>query len=296
MRRLKKITCLAAWMCWTLSCLAHEPGLSSATVKVMTNGIDATLTFAVADIEGVLPMDNDLDGKVSKLEFAYAKTRLAVLATEALLLSLNGSNLTPGEPNLLLDEKNNVDMEIFFACSPAGTLKLRSKLLSSMPAGHRQFVTIESPKARLAERLLSSSSDSLEVALSTSSSNGSTAEPVPTSFFEFFILGIRHILTGYDHLLFLFGLLIVSTRFLDSLKIITCFTIAHSITLAVATFNLIDIPSKLVEPAIAASIVYVGAENLWRGGKAPKGRWLLTFAFGLIHGFGFASVLREMHI
>jgi hydrogenase/urease accessory protein HupE len=287
----------AVLFCLTLPCLAHEPGLSSATFKIMTNGIDATLTFAVADIEGLLPMDNDLDGKISKLEFAYARTRLAILATEALVLSLNGSNLSAAEPNLLLDEKNNVDMEIFFPCAPGGLLKIRSKILTSMPNGHRQFATVENPKSsRLAERLLSASNDSLEVRLSGTDTPGTSSEPVPSSFGEFLVLGIKHILTGYDHLLFLFGLLVVSTRFLDSLKIITCFTIAHSITLAVATFNLVEIPSRVVEPAIAASIVYVGAENLWRGGKAPKGRWILTFAFGLIHGFGFASVLREMGI
>src|SRR3954468_22769562 len=123
----------AVLLCVVTRSFAHEPGLSSASFKVMTNGIDATLTFAVADIEGVLPMDNDLDGKVSKLEFAYAKTRVAFLATEALVLSLNGSNLTAAEPNLLLDEKNNVDMEIFFPCAPSGLLKIKAKILAKMP-------------------------------------------------------------------------------------------------------------------------------------------------------------------
>jgi hypothetical protein len=93
----------------------------------------------------------------------------------------------------------------------------------------------------------------------------------------------------------LFALLIVTKNFGSSVKIITCFTIAHSITLAVATLSLVQISSRIVEPLIAASIVYVGVENLFRGDD-PKGRWLLTFAFGLIHGFGFASVLRELGV
>jgi hydrogenase/urease accessory protein HupE len=109
------------------------------------------------------------------------------------------------------------------------------------------------------------------------------------------MLGIEHILKGYDHLLFLLALLIVARNWLSSLKIITCFTIAHSITLAVATLNLLQMPSQLVEPLIAVSIVYVGVENILRRGD-PQGRWLLTFAFGLVHGFGFASVLREMGV
>jgi hydrogenase/urease accessory protein HupE len=106
---------------------------------------------------------------------------------------------------------------------------------------------------------------------------------------------VKHILTGYDHLLFLFGLLLVAGGFFSSLGIITSFTIAHSITLAVATLQLVQIPSRIVEPLIAASIVFVGIENLLRG-DIPKARRMVPFGFGLIHGFGFASALREAGI
>src|SRR5206468_6423517 len=111
----------------------------------------------------------------------------------------------------------------------------------------------------------------------------------------FLALGVKHILTGYDHLLFLLALLVVTQRFGSSLKIITCFTLAHSTTLAMATFNVVTFPSRIVEPLIAVSIIYVSVENLFRRGE-PAGRWLLTFGFGLIHGLGFASVLREMGV
>jgi len=75
--------------------------------------------------------------------------------------------------------------------------------------------------------------------------------------------------------------------------IITSFTLAHSLTLGLAAFDVISLPSRWVEAAIAGSIVYVGIENLICRDE-PKGRWVLTFVFGLIHGFGFASVLREI--
>ena len=75
--------------------------------------------------------------------------------------------------------------------------------------------------------------------------------------------------------------------------IITCFTLAHSITLALAALDLVTISGRLVEPLIAASIVFVGLENLLRRDE-PKWRWALTFAFGLIHGFGFAGVLKQV--
>jgi hydrogenase/urease accessory protein HupE len=112
----------------------------------------------------------------------------------------------------------------------------------------------------------------------------------------FIRLGVEHIWTGYDHLLFLFALLVVCRSFRSIVAIVSCFTLAHSLTLALATLEIVNLPSRLVEPAIAASIVYVGAENLLRRGAEPRGRWALTFAFGLIHGFGFASVLRDLGV
>jgi hydrogenase/urease accessory protein HupE len=114
-----------------------------------------------------------------------------------------------------------------------------------------------------------------------------------SSFMTFLKLGVEHILTGYDHLLFLCGLLLVCRRFSTMAAIITCFTLAHSITLALAALDLVNISGRIVEPLIAASILFVGMENLLRRDE-PKWRWALTFAFGLIHGFGFAGVLKEV--
>src|SRR5260370_6896506 len=83
------------------------------------------------------------------------------------------------------------------------------------------------------------------------------------SFADFLVMGVKHIWTGYDHLLFLFGLLVVTRNFAGSLKIITCFTLAHSITLAAATLSLVQISSRVWEPLIAASMVYLGLDNLF---------------------------------
>ena len=115
------------------------------------------------------------------------------------------------------------------------------------------------------------------------------------SFLEFLKLGVEHILTGYDHLLFLFGLMVVCRDLRSILTVITCFTIAHSITLALATLDIVRLPGRIVEPIIAASIAYVGIENLLRG-DSPKWRSLIAFSFGLVHGLGFADSLRELGI
>ena len=102
---------------------------------------------------------------------------------------------------------------------------------------------------------------------------------------------MEHIAFGFDHLLFLAALLVACHRGREILALVTSFTLAHSITLAVAALDFWTPPSDLVEAAIAASIVYVGIENLARR-NVGRGRILLTFTFGLIHGFGFAGVLR----
>lgn len=108
---------------------------------------------------------------------------------------------------------------------------------------------------------------------------------------SFFLLGVEHIFIGYDHILFLMSLLVVC-RFGELIKIVTSFTVAHTITLILATLEVVQVSGRWVETAIAATIVYVAVENFWV--RDTKHRWRLTFAFGLIHGFGFAGVLREM--
>lgn len=111
---------------------------------------------------------------------------------------------------------------------------------------------------------------------------------------SFLWLGIAHILTGYDHILFLIGLLMLGGRLPYLIKIVTAFTVAHSATLSLAVLDVVSLPARWVESAIALTIVYVAMENLWR--KSLKGRWQLTFGFGLIHGLGFANILRELDI
>jgi hydrogenase/urease accessory protein HupE len=111
----------------------------------------------------------------------------------------------------------------------------------------------------------------------------------------FFRLGVEHILTGYDHLLFLAALLLPGGRLLTLLEIVTAFTVAHSITLALAVLGVVTLPDRLVECAIALSIVWIGLENVLVPG-APSRRWVVSFLFGLVHGFGFASTLAALDL
>lgn len=112
---------------------------------------------------------------------------------------------------------------------------------------------------------------------------------------RFVPLGFLHILIGPDHLLFLFGLLLLGGSIRQLALVVTAFTVAHSVTLTLAALNYFSPPARIVEPAIALSIVYVGADNLMvRDGRDMR-IWIAC-AFGFIHGFGFANVLRDMDL
>jgi len=113
---------------------------------------------------------------------------------------------------------------------------------------------------------------------------------------SFVVLGTKHILTGYDHILFLLTLLMLGGSLRQLLKVVTAFTVAHSVTLSLAVLNVVVLPARLVESGIALSIAYVAAENLWRKDRSLQRRWLITFGFGLVHGLGFASILRDLHL
>ena len=108
---------------------------------------------------------------------------------------------------------------------------------------------------------------------------------------KFIISGFEHIAIGFDHIAFLIAVIVLGRTFWPLFKVITAFTIAHSITLTLAVLNVVTIPTTVIEPLIALSIVYVAVENFFVADI--KRRYWLTFIFGLIHGFGFASVLRD---
>jgi len=112
-----------------------------------------------------------------------------------------------------------------------------------------------------------------------------------STFFEFLLWGMHHILIGWDHIAFLLALLIGAQRMGEMVRVATSFTVAHSLTLLLSALDKIRLAPAVTESLIALSIVYVAAENYFL--KDGRHRWILTFAFGLVHGLGFSSVLRE---
>jgi len=277
-----------------VSALAHDVGLSIATVRLQMDKVQAELGFAVRDVATLANLDANADGKVSADEFITAEAQLDKLFAAKCTLRCDADPVEPDSVRCVLEGADNVTARLDFPARKFKELQITFDVIREMTPGHRMFVTLLGPQGEtLAERLVSQDAPSISIVLDAA--GNSPPGEAPQTFLGFLKLGVEHIGTGYDHLLFLFGLLIVARSLKSSLVIISCFTLAHTLTLGVATFGLFALKPSITEPAIAFSIVYVGVENLLRHGE-PKGRWLLTFAFGLIHGFGFASVLRDLGV
>jgi hydrogenase/urease accessory protein HupE len=267
---------------------AHDPGLSTAAVKIFPDYLEVEATFSRADIEALVPLDVDRDGTVSSEELHRARPKLEALTRN--VFSVSGTNVAvDSEPGFRLDENNNFHIaETLRAQGPKVTVE--SALIKQLPRGHRQFINVVNDQgAILAEALLTAEDDTIDVDVRVAEETRPTTK---ITFSRFFFMGVEHILTGYDHLIFLLGLLIAMSQFRATVWVITCFTLAHSATLALAAFDVVRVPERIIEPLIAATIIYVGAENLLRLDNGT-GRWRLTLIFGLVHGLGFARDLKE---
>lgn len=269
---------------------AHQPGLSHLAVQIRTNAVECDLIVSWTELENVLPLDSDANGELSNDEFASAKAKLRALGDGAIALSTDGKPLVRLSTLIDRDDSTGVRFVTRWVLPPqASSLRIRSELLPDLQQGHRQILSVRGvTNAPLAQLTLTRERPQHDVSLLE------TGTSVDHTFAQFLWLGVEHILSGWDHLTFLLGLLIVGGKARESVKIITSFTVAHSITLVLATLDVIRFPDVWVEIIIAASIVYVGIENLCR--HSYRGRWLLTFFFGLIHGCGFATALRERGI
>jgi hydrogenase/urease accessory protein HupE len=285
------------WMMLIVPAHAHDPGLSNVDVKIEGNRLTALLVYNYVDIEGIVPVDKDLNRTITPEEFAAAKSQLEELARSALIVNMDGDTIVLNEVQVRIakaeDGRDTAYFTVIYPRVPDSSLVIKSTLFEKLSRGHREYFKLTNALGNtIAERLLDASNPTAEITsneLLASLGRWHTIQ-------EFLLLGFDHILLGFDHLCFLFALLLVATSLSSVIKIVTSFTIAHSITLALAAFDKVTLSPSIVEPMIAVSIVYVALENIWRKGKDIEGRWLLTFAFGLIHGFGFAGVLKELNI
>jgi hypothetical protein len=236
-------------------------------------------------------MDVNQDGGVSHAELMAAQANLQAVGQTLLDIQADGQHLAAVDTTVELDASDALHFRVHFPWPAGAHLRVGALVLARLAHGHRQYMTVLDHTGQvLTARML----DAAQAVFAWPGANARTVVAAAPSFLQFVRLGLEHILTGYDHLLFLCGLLVVGGSLQSACRMITSFTLAHSMTLALATFDLVRLPSSVVEPLIAASIVYVGLENLWC--RNLQQRWLLTCVFGLVHGLGFASVLRDLGV
>jgi hydrogenase/urease accessory protein HupE len=288
--------------------VAHPEGFSGLRLHVHADRAAAVLTLHTRDMSQWFP-----PGKFPNYVTGVSAA-LAASPSDLLEVRADGAVVDPGGVRVSSPEVGLIQVEIVYPISAGSTktVEVWSKHLVRLPRGHQQLffasdARTKPPEAEegptLQEATLSVDDDAVVIELptittTTRPAGSERASTVPSTAptrrrISFFALGIEHIVTGYDHLLFLAALLLVCKNFREAAGIITFFTVAHSVTLSLSALNLVRLPARIVEPAIAASIVYVGIENLF-GSHRFLWRALVTFAFGLVHGLGFASALREI--
>jgi hydrogenase/urease accessory protein HupE len=269
---------------------AHKIGISRGDYRAEGASLHADLTFARPELAMTVPgLDADGDGTVSADELASGQATLASTLVAGLQVSSGAERCHGQLEHAELTANDGVALHLRYLCDAAPTaFHLRMSLLADLSVGHRHLAEVEqaaSSGAPAATHVVYESSPEFEVGAQPATSGNRIAGSL-------FVMGIEHILTGFDHLMFVFGVVLVAGRLRTLLLAITAYTLAHSVTLAVATLGYWSPSPSLVEPAIALSIVYVGVEN-WFVKDASR-RWMLTFPFGLIHGFGFAGALKEI--
>ena len=284
---------------------AHAIGLSTGEYTAKGNSVVAKLAFARGEVASVLPrLDENRDGHVTALEVDAAKKDLEAKVLAQVHVTSGGAECSPVLLGAALTEQDGLTVDGRFDCAKAdGTFDIDVVLLDDLSQGHRHVA--RAVGATTHDEVLFKGHSTFSIvptaesgeAPSASSPSSAAAAEAPrhaSSGWAFFKMGIEHILTGYDHLVFLFGLVLLRARVKELLAVVTAFTFAHSITLAIATLGIFTPSPKLVEPAIALSIAYVGIENFFV--KDASKRWRITFPFGLVHGFGFAGALQEIDL
>ncbi|MGH7790146.1 MAG: HupE/UreJ family protein [Candidatus Binatia bacterium] len=261
---------------------AHERTVSFSTIEVDGERARVSVRLTPLDISR-LPWATTAGADLDRQLGAYL--------ADTLTLQADGGPCTlTAPPRRGAGDAEHVRFTWDLRCPSPRGLRLHSGVLLDVAPSHLHFARVHLPGAPPRERVLS------EAEPDWSFDPGGGA-PVGDSLLDYLVLGVEHILTGYDHLVFLLGLLLLGGTLLDVVRIVTGFTVAHSITLGLAVFGVVQPARAPIEALIGLSIALVASENLWlEGGRRPLIRWalaaaLLALAAGAAAGHGVVPAL-----
>ena len=303
---MKRLLLFAAAMLLSGWAWAHKPSDSYLTVRAEGDRIAVRWDIALRDLDYVLQLDRDGNGE---LQWGEVRTRGGDIAAYAARhLALTGDDqpcpLQESAP-LMLDRHSDGTYAVLAftaqCAQPPRSLGMQYSLLFDVDPTHRGLVQWIAPGAAGSQALVFAADSARQVLQLQAPSGWQTLR-------QYVVEGVWHIWIGFDHILFLVSLLLPAVLVrrsgawepaerlrgaaADVVKVVTAFTLAHSITLSLAALGVVSLPSRVVESVIAASVVLAAVNNLL--GTVDRRRWVMAFVFGLIHGFGFASVLADL--
>ncbi len=291
--------------------VAHKSSDSYLQIEAAPNHLDVRWDIALRDLDIALDLDTNDDGKLTWGEVEAAWPRIESYAMPH--LSIAGCELHSTARSL--ERRNDgayAVLHLASDCTLPAQPDIAYSLFADVDPTHRGIAKIQRPGQPLALLVLDPTRGAPGAGSSASGASSGRASHViaAPSRWQFLGEGIRHILGGYDHVLFLLCLLLpavmrrgpngwepvqrISQAILPIVGIVSAFTVAHSITLALAALKIVSLPSSVIEPGIAVTIMLAALDNIWP--IFPVRRIVVTFFFGLIHGFGFASVLSELNL
>ena len=284
---------------------AHIASNGFLTISVEGARMSGSIELAMRDAELAVGLDSNRDGKITWGEVRSHQRDLELYVRSKLVIGDSTTRcleeFAPVEVNERVDG-NYVWLPFTATCggSQATRLVVDYRLMQGIDPSHRGLLTVTAWGATQTGVLNGAGNGEQSIALEHPSAW--------RAFTGYLQTGVWHIWSGIDHLLFLLSLLLPAVlrrrdqhweavplarpAFVNILKVVTAFTVAHSITLSLAAFDVVRLPSRLTESVIAASIIVAALNNIFP--KVTEGRWRIAFAFGLLHGFGFASVLADM--
>lgn len=299
--------CAVAVLVGPSAASAHLASDSYLRLDISNAGrLEGQWDIALRDLDVAIGLDANADGRITWGELKSKRREVEAYALERLRLEKTGSACVPEPSALMVDYHAGSAYAVlrFDAVCPrsAEPLTLTYRLLFDIDPGHKGLLTWSGPDG-LRTAILSPGDDTVAL--------GAAAGSPANDLARFFVSGFDHILEGYDHLLFIAVLLIVAPlrrvrgsgwvpqpkpkgAILETAKILTAFTAAHGTTLTLAVLGVIDAPTRLVEPAVALTIMLAAIDNIRP--ILPQLRWCVAFAFGLIHGLAFASGFAPMEL
>ena len=269
---------------WAAPARAHPAPFSYLDLHIGPEGLHGEVVLHVVDVAHDLGVDAEqlLDPEVAARE----RARIVALVGSRLSLRVDNRAAVPQWDAIApADDRHAVSLGFTVPGPRPATVAVQARMFP-YDQFHQTFLNVyEDGSLRQQAVFNASSGERVYYAGTTQGTLAVIRTFVPA--------GVHHILVGPDHVLFLVGLLLLGGGWWPLLRIVTAFTVGHSITLSLAALNLVTPPATVIEPAIALSIIFVGADNLLVGSSGRDVRAWIALAFGLVHGFGFANVLRE---